>query len=77
LRARTRQWTAERWNPTQYGQSKGVNVAISVTQLHLGALQHPSNTVTSSAPLEVHNTEVTRSVSSQPLGITLVSTSQT
>jgi hypothetical protein len=47
LRARSRQWTAERWNPQAYGQSKQTNIAISVTSLHLAALQHPSHTVTS------------------------------
>ncbi len=45
-RANQRNWLAERYNPRAFGQSKGVNVSISVTQLHLQALQAIPNTVT-------------------------------
>lgn len=38
-RARTRQWLAERWNPQQYGQQKGVNVTLNVATIHLDALR--------------------------------------
>ena len=38
-RARTRQWMAERYNPKQYGQSKGVSVSVSIGSLHLDALR--------------------------------------
>jgi hypothetical protein len=38
-RARTRQWMAERYNPQQYGQSKGVSVTVTVGSLHLDALR--------------------------------------
>lgn len=48
LRARSRQWLAERWNPQQYGQKQQTNVSISVTSLHLTALQHAGNRVTGS-----------------------------
>ena len=46
LMVRSRQWIAERWNPQQYGQAKQTNVSISLTSLHLTALQHQSPIVT-------------------------------
>lgn len=51
-RARTRQWMAERYNPSTFGQKQQTNVAISITGLHLDALRARPNTVTggSSAP---------------------------
>ncbi len=48
-RAHSRHWLAERYNPEAFGQSKGVNVSISVTQLHLQALQAIPNTVTAAS----------------------------
>lgn len=45
-RARSRQWMAERYNPSTFGQSKGVNVAISLPGLYLDALKARPNTVT-------------------------------
>lgn len=47
--ARSRQWMAERYNPSRFGQSKGVNVSISVGTLHLDALRAVPNAVTGSA----------------------------
>lgn len=38
-RARQRNWMAERYNPSKYGQSKGVSLSISVGSLHLDALR--------------------------------------
>lgn len=38
-RARTRQWMAERYNPSKYGQAKGVSVSVTVGSLHLDALK--------------------------------------
>jgi len=38
-RAAQRNWLAERWNRAQYGQSKDVNVQVSVTSLHIEALR--------------------------------------
>lgn len=46
LSLKARQWTAERWNRKEYGQSKDVNVAVSITSLHLSALQSVTNIVT-------------------------------
>lgn len=46
VRSRARMWTAEKWNPQQYGQAKQTNVSISLTSLHLTALQHQSPIVT-------------------------------
>lgn len=45
--ARTYLRIAEAYDTGSFSQSKGVNVSISVGSLHLAALQHPSNTVTS------------------------------
>ena len=42
----TRQWMAERYNPSKYGQSKGVSVSVTVGSLHLDALRHISTLVT-------------------------------
>ncbi len=47
-RARARQWMAERYNPQRFGSQKGVNVALSITSLHLSALQAGPQVVTSS-----------------------------
>lgn len=49
LSVKARQWTAERWNRKEYGQSKDVNVAVSITSLHLAALQSVTNIVTDGA----------------------------
>lgn len=60
LRIAARQWTAEKWNVAEFGPSRGVNVAISVTQLHLAALQQYNTTVTGAAEIEelgAHNTK--------------------
>ncbi len=54
-RAHSRHWLAERYNPEAFGQSKGVNVSISVTQLHLAALQAIPNTVTSGIAESANN----------------------
>ncbi len=56
LGARTRQWLAERWNAREYGQAKGVMQAISIGTLHLHALQHAGNVVTSGLGEQAHNT---------------------
>ncbi len=48
-RARARQWTAERYNPKDFGSQKGVNVAVSITSLHLAALQATAPIVTSAS----------------------------
>lgn len=45
-RAKQRNWMAERYNPQRFGQSKAVNVAISLSTLHLTALQAIPNRVT-------------------------------
>ena len=45
-RARSRQWMAERWNQAQYGSQKGVSVNVSVSSLHLSALQASPQEVT-------------------------------
>lgn len=37
--AKQRNWMAERYNRERYGSSKGVNVSISVGELHLAALK--------------------------------------
>ncbi len=46
LRVRARQWTAERWNRAQYGNSQAPTVSISIAELHLAALQAVQTTVT-------------------------------
>jgi hypothetical protein len=60
-RARTRQWMAERYNPSKYGQSKGVSVSVSVGSLHLDALRHLSTIVTPASqhalPSPAHNSD--------------------
>ncbi len=58
LRARARQWAAERWNPQQYGQSKGVNVSISLGGLHLTALQAVNREVTSGVQIAPNNAPI-------------------
>lgn len=61
-RARQRNWMAERYNPSKYGQSKGVSVSVTVGSLHLDALKYVSTLVTGSSqqalPSPAHNTEV-------------------
>lgn len=61
-RARQRNWMAERYNPSKYGQSKGVSVSVTVGSLHLDALKYVSTLVTGSVqpalPSPAHNTEV-------------------
>lgn len=61
-RARQRNWMAERYNPSKYGQSKGVSVSVTVGSLHLDALKHVSTLVTGTAqralPSPAHNTAV-------------------
>lgn len=58
-RAKTRQWMAERYNPREYGQQKGVSVSLSIGSLHLDALRAVSPIVTGSAqhalPSPAHN----------------------
>lgn len=51
LRARSRQWTAERWNRAQYGNQQQTNVSISLHSLHLTALQAVNREVTGSPQL--------------------------
>lgn len=46
--ARSRQWMAERYNPSRFGSNKGVSVSISVTALHLDALRAAPKGVTGS-----------------------------
>jgi len=46
LRVKARQWTAEKWNPGELGQARGVNVTMNFAQLHLDALRHFGNRVT-------------------------------
>ena len=41
LQVRARQYLAERWNPTEFGQSKGTTVNLSIGSLMLEALQAP------------------------------------
>ena len=48
-RAHSRYWLAERYNGKDYGGNKGVNVAVSITSLHLSALQSVTNIVTDGA----------------------------
>lgn len=48
-RAHSRQWLAARYNPQEFGQEKSVNVAVSITSLHLAALQSVTNIVTDGA----------------------------
>jgi hypothetical protein len=38
-RSRSRQWLAQAWNPSKYGQQKGVSVNVSIGSLHLDALR--------------------------------------
>lgn len=47
-RASQRNWLAEKYNKSDYGQQKDVNVAISITSLHLDALRSRPNGVTGS-----------------------------
>lgn len=61
-RAHSRHWLAERYNPEAFGQSKGVNVSISVTQLHLQALQATPNTVTGSITSAQQPLDTTRAL---------------
>lgn len=40
LRVQARQWTAEKWNPAEFGrQGNNVNVQLNLGELHLAALQ--------------------------------------
>lgn len=48
-RAKQRNWLAERYNPSRFGQAKGPTVSISIGGLHLQALQAIPNIVTGSA----------------------------
>jgi hypothetical protein len=57
---------AEACEVGSYAQSKGVNVAISVTQLHLAALQQYGTTVTGSPQLEP---QTSASTSALPLQV--------
>ena len=72
LRARARQWTAERWNAASYGQSKQATVAISFSQVHLDALKLLNAKVTPAVAVGANNTELTRGETSQPLAIASV-----
>lgn len=47
--AKQRNWMAERYNRERYGSSKGVNVSISVGELHLAALKAAPVRVTGGA----------------------------
>lgn len=42
-RARTRQWTAERWNAKELGQSKQQGITLNIGTLHLDALRAPNH----------------------------------
>jgi hypothetical protein len=74
LRVQSRQWTAERFNPGAFGQSKGVNVSISVGGLHLQALQALPKTVTGSTQSSLHNTDALNAPNAEVLAIKSVST---
>ena len=39
LRVQTRQWVAERWNPTAYAQSKTPSVQVNLSGMRLDALR--------------------------------------
>ena len=39
LRTDVRRWLAGKWDPTRYGENKGVNVQVNVGDLHLSALR--------------------------------------
>lgn len=75
--ARSRQWMAERYNPSRFGQLKGVNVSISVGDLHLQALLAIPKTVTGSVQSPVHNTDALSAPNAEVLAITSVSTQHT
>ncbi len=47
LRVSTRHWTAERFNPSAFGQKNGVSVNVSIGSLHLDALRSRAAKVTS------------------------------
>ena len=40
LRVQTRQWVAERWNPTAYAQSKQPTLQVNLSGMRLDALRH-------------------------------------
>ncbi len=65
-RARARQWIAERYNPKDFGSQKGVNVAVSITSLHLAALQATGQIVTSAS---IGSAEPSRLPSGQPVQV--------
>ena len=39
LQVSARQFVLEKWNPAEFGQSRGTNITLNVSQLHLQALQ--------------------------------------
>lgn len=40
LRVQTRQWIAERWNPSSYAQNKMPSVQVNLSGMRLDALRH-------------------------------------
>lgn len=76
LRVSTRQFLAERWNPAAFGQSKGVNVSISVGSLHLQALQAAPKGVTGSIQAAPNNTEALNAPNAEVIAITSVSVAE-
>ncbi len=65
LRVRARQWTAERWNRTQYGSQSVTNVSISLGGLHLTALQAVNREVTGGVQVASVPSPDTRTLPSQ------------
>lgn len=41
LQVSTLQWTAEKWNPIDYGKNQAPQTVVNIGQLHLNALRNP------------------------------------
>jgi hypothetical protein len=72
--ARSRQWMAEKYNPSRFGQKQTTNVSISIGGLHLDALRAVPNRVTGGQIGVVHNTVLPGVAEAQHVALPSVST---
>jgi hypothetical protein len=72
--ARSRQWMAERYNPSRFGQKTQQTVSISIGALHLEALKaHPKN-VTGGVMGSFHNTTLANAAVAEVVALPSVGT---